>query len=83
MTSAHRSSDKESPQAESFESVFAELEGIVTALEREDVELEVALTRFERGIELVRMLRDRLDRAERRITELVGDTERDFLEDAR
>ena len=65
-----------------FETGFAELETIVAALERDELNLEAALERFERGVALVKTLRGRLDTAERRVTELVGDDdERPFADD--
>lgn len=50
-----------------FEEALAELEGIVTQLERGDLPLETALATFEAGIALVRRLTQALSAAEARI----------------
>jgi exodeoxyribonuclease VII small subunit len=50
-----------------FESSLAELEAIVTRLERGDLPLEESLGLFERGVELSRACHARLEDAERRI----------------
>jgi exodeoxyribonuclease VII small subunit len=50
-----------------FESSLAELDAIVTRLERGDLALEESLGLFERGVELSRACHARLEDAERRI----------------
>jgi exodeoxyribonuclease VII small subunit len=50
-----------------FESSLAELEAIVSRLERGDLALEESLGLFERGVELSRACHARLEDAERRI----------------
>lgn len=57
----------------SYEEAVAELERIVTELERGDVPLETTLERFERGVALARRCEDRLHEAEARVTMLVGE----------
>jgi exodeoxyribonuclease VII small subunit len=54
-----------------FEGALDELEGLVDRLEAGDLALEQALATFERGVALSRRCADLLDRAERRIDELV------------
>jgi exodeoxyribonuclease VII small subunit len=53
-----------------YEQAFAQLEGIVSALEEEEQSLEKALSLYERGQALVRFCGDQLDRAELRISQL-------------
>lgn len=51
----------------SFEEALKELEQIVDLLEEGNSTLDQSLTRFERGISLVRFCWDQLERAEKRI----------------
>lgn len=55
---------------ESFKSAFLELEKIVTEFEGQDLDLEEALPRFERGLELAKKLRERLKQIENKVTEI-------------
>jgi exodeoxyribonuclease VII small subunit len=50
-----------------FESSLAELDAIVTRMERGDLALEESLRLYERGVELSRACHARLEDAERRI----------------
>jgi exodeoxyribonuclease VII small subunit len=54
-----------------FEGALDELEGLVDRLEAGDLALEQALATFERGVALSRRCAELLERAERRIDELV------------
>jgi exodeoxyribonuclease VII small subunit len=54
-----------------FEGALDELEGLVDRLEAGDLPLEDALATFERGVALSRRCAALLERAERRIDELV------------
>ncbi|HEX9297441.1 MAG TPA: exodeoxyribonuclease VII small subunit [Polyangiaceae bacterium] len=56
----------------SFEDGIRRLGQIVEQLERGDLPLETSLRLFEEGIGLARISQNRLDRAERRIEELLG-----------
>ena len=56
----------------SFEDAIRRLGHIVEQLERGDLPLEASLGLFEEGIGLARVSQQRLDRAERRIEELLG-----------
>ena len=58
---------------DTFESALTELESIVDSLERDDLELDQALTLFERGIERLRVAVRFLDAAHGRVEELVQD----------
>ena len=55
-----------------FEEAQKELEGIVRRLETGEAPLDEALKLWERGEELYRFCRERLDGAEGRIEELAG-----------
>jgi exodeoxyribonuclease VII small subunit len=56
----------------SFEAAQARLETIVSQLEGGDLPLEQSLALFEEGVGLARRAQEQLDRAERRIEELLG-----------
>ena len=58
------------PEQRSFEQAQAELEQIVEQLERGQAPLDEALKLWERGEELYRLCRSRLDAAEGKIEEL-------------
>ncbi|MFG0334871.1 MAG: exodeoxyribonuclease VII small subunit [Maioricimonas sp. JB049] len=55
-----------------FEEALAELHDVVRELEEGELPLEESLQRFERGIELMRVCRDRLGKAEQQIQVLTG-----------
>ena len=48
------------PEELAFGEAMAELEGIVAALEGGQLELEESMTRYERGVALLRVLRSKL-----------------------
>ena len=54
-----------------FEEALAELEGLVQRLEKGELPLEESLVAFERGVNLVRQLGDRLAQVEQRVDELL------------
>jgi exodeoxyribonuclease VII small subunit len=56
----------------SFEVAIHRIGQIVDQLERGDLPLEMSLELFEEGVRLARLSQHRLDRAERRIEELLG-----------
>ena len=56
----------------SFEESTRRLAQIVTELEGGDLPLERSLSLFEEGVRLARAAQDRLDKAERRVEELLG-----------
>jgi exodeoxyribonuclease VII small subunit len=66
----------------SYEAALAELDEIITRLERGDVELETAIAAYERGAALMQHCAQLLDRTEQKITQLVvgaaGEVERPF-----
>jgi exodeoxyribonuclease VII small subunit len=61
----------------SFKEASEELEAIVRALEEDNLELEESLARYERGVALLRSLRERLAQAQQKVTVLMGELEGD------
>ena len=58
-----------------FEDSLAKLEGIVDALEDNDVSLEESVKKFEAGIKLVKDCQKQLKEAELKVNKLMGDGE--------
>ena len=56
----------------SFESAIKRLTEIVQMLERGDLSLEESLRLFEEGVKLSRVSQERLDRAEKRVEQLLA-----------
>jgi len=56
--------------ARSYQALSSELEAITLELQREDLDVDVALQRYQRGLELVRLLEEYLKTAENRVSEL-------------
>ena len=63
-----------------FEDQLAKLEEIVDRLEDESVGLEEALGLFEKGMDLARSCRTRLEEVEQRVSQLL-ETEEEVVED--
>jgi exodeoxyribonuclease VII small subunit len=63
-----------------YEEAYAELEGIVSALESGEQPLEEALSLFERGQMLTKHCAELLDKAELKVQELSGETLKPFQE---
>ena len=61
----------------SFKEASIELEQIVRALEQGDLELEDSLSRYARGVELLKSLRERLATAEQKVQVLMDATSAD------
>lgn len=59
----------------SFKEASVELEQVVRSLEGGDLELEDALARYARGVELLKSLRERLSKAEQKVQVLLDSTE--------
>lgn len=57
-----------------FKEASVELERVVRQLESGDLELEDALARYTRGVELLRSLRDKLAHAEQKVQVLLDST---------
>jgi len=58
-----------------FSGALNELDGIVRELEGGQMELEDSLLRYERGVKLIRVLQEKLETAEQKVTTLLGDIE--------
>jgi len=70
------------PDELSFGDALSELDAIVAALESGQLELEDSLTRYERGVVLLRALQTRLSEAQQKVTMLIGELEPDAADDA-
>jgi exodeoxyribonuclease VII small subunit len=70
-------SEENRPAADqmSFGDALAELEAIVASLESGQLELEDSLTRYERGVALLRGLQVKLADAQQKVTLLIGELE--------
>lgn len=73
---------KENKENISFEDTMKQLEQIVTELEKNDLDLDTSVTKFEEGMKLSKQCSQMLDDAEKRISILVnsedGIVEKDF-----
>jgi exodeoxyribonuclease VII small subunit len=61
----------------SFGEALAELDRIVASLEGGELELEESLSRYERGVALLRALQSKLADAQQRVTMLIGELEQE------
>ena len=68
-------SDKKEP---SFEESMTELEKIAKELESDDLTLDESIEKFEKGMKLSKKCKETLDNAEKKITILINDEEKDF-----
>jgi exodeoxyribonuclease VII small subunit len=57
-----------------FEESLSELESVIQDLERGDISLDESLTRYERGVNLLKQCYARLESAEAKVRELTGVT---------
>ena len=64
---------KKKAQPESFEVALAELETIVTQLEKGELALNDALTAFQKGIELTRYCQTTLQEAEATVAKMMAE----------
>ena len=58
-----------------FREAMSELNGIVEALESNTLELEESLVKYERGIALLRFLKESLNTAQQKVGVLMGELE--------
>lgn len=58
-----------------FRGAMSELNGIVEALESNTLELEESLVKYERGIALLRFLKESLNTAQQKVEVLMGELE--------
>lgn len=70
------------PEGLSFGEALSELDAIVAALESGQLELEDSMTRYERGVSLLRTLQSRLTEAQQKVTMLIGELEPDAADEA-
>ena len=63
-----------------FEDAMAELEGLVTNLEKGDLPLDDALQAFEKGTDLIKQCQKQLKDAELRVEKIITDKEGEVLE---
>lgn len=59
----------------SFREAMTELDSIVGVLESNSLELEQSLISYERGVTLLRSMKQRLDEAEQKVVVLMGEFE--------
>ena len=64
-----------------YETAFAELENIVTALENDQHSLDESMSLYERGQALVKHCAELLDKAELKVKQLSGNEMTDFAEE--
>lgn len=65
----------QAPEEMAFGEALAELESIVRALEGGQLDLEESMTRYERGVALLKTLQGKLAEAQQKITTLLGEIE--------
>lgn len=58
--------------APSFEESYTQLEEIVRQLERGDLSLDESMALFEKGMKLAQLCEAKLDKAEQKVSQLVG-----------
>lgn len=61
-----------------FEDAMTELEKIAEELEKDDLDLETSVKKFEQGMELSKKCNEILEKAEKKITILIDGEEKDF-----
>ncbi len=65
-----------------FEEMLDELETIVSALEKDDLKLDDAISKFTEGMKIAKVCNKKIEEAEKKITILInedgGITEKDF-----
>lgn len=57
---------------QSFEESYAQLEEVVRQLERGELTLDESMALFEKGIKLAQLCEAKLDKAEQKVSQLVG-----------
>lgn len=63
----------------SFEQAMQKLESIANELEKDDLDLDTSVKKFEEGMKLSQKCNQMLQEAEKKITVLVNDEEQDFI----
>lgn len=67
-----------SEKKKTFEESMEELEKIAKELENENLTLDESIEKFERGMKISKECKETLDKAEKKITILLNDEEKDF-----
>ncbi len=67
-----------SEKKKTFEESMAELEKIAKDLESDNLTLDESIKKFEEGMKLSKECKETLDNAEKKITILINDEEKDF-----
>ncbi len=67
-----------SEKKKTFEESMEELEKIAKELENENLTLDESIEKFERGMKISKECKETLDNAEKKITILLNDEEKDF-----
>lgn len=62
----------------SFEQAMTNLEKIADELEKDDIDLDTSVKKFEEGMELSKKCNEILQKAEKKITILIDGEEKDF-----
>lgn len=70
---------KEEKEEIKFEDAMIKLEKIAEELEKDDLTLDESVNKFEEGMELSKKCNNILETAEKRITILVDNEEKDFV----
>ncbi len=65
--------DQAAPQEASLEDLFAELEGILAAMDDREVSLEDSFALYEKGMKTVRRCYDKLDLVEKKMRQIAQD----------
>ena len=63
----------EEQKAYTLEENFERLEQVISILEREDVPLEEAFRAYQKGMEIVKLCNDEIDRVEKQVLKLTED----------
>ncbi len=63
----------------SFEKAMTDLEKIADELEKDDLDLDTSVKKFEEGMELSKKCNEMLKNAEKKITILIDGEEKDFV----
>jgi len=64
---------------ENFEESMKKLEEIANDLEKDDLSLDESVKKFEEGMKIAKECKNILDKAEKKITVLIGEKEEDFV----
>ena len=64
--------------ADSYEKIFDTLEEIVQKMDSGDISLEKSLDFFEKGMNLIKVAKEKLDQAEARVKTLIDESDSEF-----